>query len=68
MLSFAQTIDSLYLKCSYEYKWEFDTLSHKDVRNDILYNQSGIDEAAIGVSFVVEIRTSHYDFIERGYK
>jgi len=36
-----EVIDAAYLKCSYEYKWEFDTLSHKDVRNDILYLQIG---------------------------
>lgn len=32
-----EPIDKAYLKCSYEYKWEFDTLSHKDVRDDLLY-------------------------------
>lgn len=36
-----QVIDQAHLKCSYEYKYEFDTLSHKDVRDDLLYLQIG---------------------------
>lgn len=32
-----EDIDNAYLKCSYDYRWEFDTLSHKDVRDDLLY-------------------------------
>lgn len=37
LLNAQEQIDKAYLKCSYEYKWEFDTLSHKDVRDDLLY-------------------------------
>ena len=37
-----EVIDKAYMKCSYYYKWEFDTLEHKDApREDLLYLQVG---------------------------
>ncbi len=44
MMLFAkqEVIDKAYLKCSYYYKWEFDTLEHKEApREDLLYLQIG---------------------------
>ena len=37
-----EVIDKAYMKCSYYYKWEFDTLKHEDApREDLLYLQIG---------------------------
>ncbi len=42
LLAKQEVIDKAYLKCSYYYKWEFDTLEHKEApREDLLYLQIG---------------------------
>lgn len=42
LLAKQEVIDKAYMKCSYYYKWEFDTLTHKEApHEDLLYLQIG---------------------------
>lgn len=42
LLAKQEVIDKAYMKCSYYYKWEFDTLAHEDApHEDLLYLQIG---------------------------